>query len=305
MAANRKRLRWLVEYAALYPLFLVARLLPLRLAVAVGRGAGRLAYRVFGIRRKVVRDNLRAALGGALAKPDLDALAGRSYANLGGTLLEFCKLHDTPRSRLLSWVDCEGRERLDELRAAGRGALLTTGHFGNWELLGAVVAASGYPISFLIKDQSNPHINRLQNEIRRRAGIGVIRQGASVRHLLYALRRGEFVGILGDQDAGSQGVFIEFLGRPASAFRGIAYIAWRTGCPIVPSFLVRQRDGRHRAFFTAPIEVDPAWDEQTAVPLLTRAHNERLEAFVRAHPDHYFWVHRRWKTQPPPRAGAE
>jgi KDO2-lipid IV(A) lauroyltransferase len=196
-------------------------------------------------------------------------------------------------------VDIEGAAYLDVCRRQGHGGLLVTGHFGNWELLGAAIAALGYPISYLIKDQSNPWVNRLQNEIRRRAGIGVIRQGASARHLLYALKRHEFVGILGDQDAGDHGIFVNFLGRRASAFRGVAYFAYRTRCPIIPTFIIRQAGGRHRAVVTAPIEVDPGWDEETAVHVLTQAHTDRLADLVRAHPDQYFWVHRRWKTRPP------
>jgi KDO2-lipid IV(A) lauroyltransferase len=247
----------------------------------------------------VVLKNLRAAFGTELDDEQVSGLARRFYENLGVTLMEFFILPVLGREQILQRVSLEGREHLDACLQQGRGALLTSGHFGNWELLGAALAALGYPICYLIKSQSNPYVDRMQNEIRRRAGIGVIRQGASVRQLVYALRRREFVGILADQDGGNQGLFVDFLGRPASVFRGPATFAHRTGCPIVPTAIVRQADDRHRIIITPPIAVDSQWDEQTAVQILTQAFTDRLAAFVRQHPEQYFWVHRRWKTQPP------
>ncbi len=295
-----KRPRWLLEYAGLYALFCCARLLPRRLLFGLGRACGLFAFRVLGIRRGVTLGNLRAALGASRSEAELRRIAARVYSNLGCTLMEFCKLYDMPRERIRDLVDFEGLEYVDACLAEGRGALLVTGHFGNWELLGAAVAARGYRVSYLVKDQSNPWVDRLQNEIRRRGGLGIIRQDAAARRILQALRRGEFVGILGDQDAGDSGVFVEFLGRPASVARGIATFAWRTGRPIIPVTIARGADGRHRAVFTPPIVSDPAWrDESEAIEALTRAHTQRLEQAVRERPDHYFWVHKRWKTRPP------
>ncbi len=299
-----KRWRWLAEYAALYPLFLLARWLPRRLLVALGRGTGRCVFALLRVRRGVTLANLRAALGPEADPRRLRRLGALVYANLGATLMEFCKLYDSRPDRIRDLVEIEGREHLDACRRRGRGAILTTGHFGNWELLGAAVSAYGYPVSYLIKEQSNPRVNRLQNEIRRRGGIGVIRLGAGARQVLYALRRREFVGILGDQDAGPDGIFLDFLGRPASVARGVAYFAWRAGVPIIPSHILRLGSGRHHAVFGAPIEADPAWDEETAVRELTRAHTAVLADVIRAHPEHYFWVHRRWKTRPPAAPGA-
>lgn len=251
------------------------------------------------IRRRVVLENLRHAFAGQLSESRLREIAREFYANLGITLLEFIALHDLDPARIPGLAGLEGLEHLDACRKRGTGAIVTSGHFGNWELAGATVAGHGYPFSFIVKSQSNPYIDRLQNEIRRRAGVGIIRQGTAVRQLLYALRRGEFVGMLADQDGGNEGIFIDFLGRPASVFRGPAYLAYRTGCPILPAAIMRQDDGSHRVVFEPPLEVDPEWDEETAITELTRQYTARLEASIRQRPELYFWVHRRWKTRPP------
>jgi KDO2-lipid IV(A) lauroyltransferase len=293
-----KNIRWWLEYGLLYLVFTGLRLVPSRWRIPCGRSLGVAVWHLFRIRRKVVLENLRQSFAGQLNESRLRGIAREFYANLGVTLLEFVAFYDEGPRVIPQLVTLEGQEHLAACQARGTGAIITSGHFGNWELAGAMVAALGYPISFIIKSQSNPHIDRLQNEIRRRAGIGVIRQGASVRKLVYALRRGDFVGMLADQDGGDAGIFIDFLGRPASVFRGPAYIAYRTGCPILPSATLRLADGHHKLVIEEPLEVDPAWDEETAVYELTRLYTARLENFIRQRPELYFWVHRRWKTRP-------
>ena len=117
--------------------------------------------------------------------------------------------------------------------------------------------------------------------------------------MIQALRRRELIGLLGDQDAGADGIFTEFLGRQASVFKGTAYFSWKLKCPIVTGFIYRLPDGRHRLKVHPPISADPAWDEATALVNLTRLHVGQLETAIRSAPDQYFWLHRRWKTRPP------
>ncbi|MFH1845738.1 MAG: lysophospholipid acyltransferase family protein [bacterium] len=294
-----RRIRFWLEYAALGSLFWISRLFPRSVLLAWGRWLGSVTYGVLRTRRRVVLTNLRAAFGHEKNEQELQQLAFDFYRQLGMTLMEFFTLHSLSREDIRELVTLEGTEHLESCRELGRGAMLTSGHFGNWELLGAVIAAHGYPVHYLIKSQSNPYVDRMHNDIRARAGIGVIRQGASVRHLVYALRRNELVGILGDQDAGNQGLFMDFLGQEASVARGPAYMAFRTGCPVIPTAIIRQPDGRHRVIIKPPIQPDPTWNEERAVYELTRAHTAQLEQFIRQFPEQYFWVHRRWKTKSP------
>lgn len=287
------------DFAVLGLIYLVARLLPLRVLQRAGRQLGRFCYRFVPVRRGVVLANLRAAFGDRLDDCAIDDLARRFYAHLGTTLLEFCALDRLSRQQVVELVALDGRRHLDDLRTAGRGAILVSGHFGNWELLGAALAANDYPTRYLVKSQRNQLVDRLQNNIRRRAGVGIIRTDGPTMDMVRALRRGEFLGLLADQDAGNAGLFVEFLGRPASVFRGAAHLAFRFKCPILVGFVVRRPDGRHEVVVTEPIHVDPAWDEETAVRVMTEIHTQRLETMIRTTPEQYFWVHRRWKTRPP------
>jgi KDO2-lipid IV(A) lauroyltransferase len=204
------------------------------------------------------------------------------------------------RQELIDEVEIEGMEILEEaLQRSGKGAMLVTGHYGNWELFGAAFVARGKPTTFLVKEQSNPLASRLQNRLREMGGIEIVKQGPLVaRGVLKALRRGHMVGILPDQDARRHGVFVDFLGRPASTFKGPAFFAWKENVPIVQGYIRRLPDGRHLACAERAIWPDPQAPEDAEVQRMTQLFTSDLEKWVRAYPENYYWVHRRWKTQP-------
>ena len=290
--------QWL-DYSLLYLLFLLARPLPRGFLLAVGRSIGTLVWKVIGYRREVVLDNLRHAFGAEMTEDEIRQLAHRFYRNLGMTLMEFLAFPRLGPEDFCELVDVRGREHFEKTVAEGNGALLVSGHFGNWEMMGARIAAEGQKVAFIVKEQTNARVDRIQNDIRHKAGIGTIRSGgAAIKEMVRALRRKELIGLVGDQDAGPDGYFTEFLGREASVFRGTAYFAWKLKVPIVTGFIFRQPDGRHVVEVDEPFAADPAWDEQTAIARLTEMHTGRLEAAVRKAPEQYFWLHRRWKTRP-------
>ncbi len=299
MADLRKTLIQWRDYALLRLVFLLARPLPFRALQRLGRGLGVFCWYLVPFRKAVALENLAATVGRDLDRDRLHRLGRDFYAQLGATLLEFCGYWRLSSEAVLELVDVEGAEHLDAAVGEGRGALLISGHFGNWELLGAWLAARGHTVRFLAKTQSNRRVDRLQNSLRAEAGVGIIRAGPSLKELVRTLREGGLIGLLGDQDAGRGGLFLDFLGQPASVFRGTAQLAWKLRVPVVTGFLVREADGRHRAVIQPPITVDPGWDEATAIREITAQHTQRLAAMIRRHPDHYFWVHRRWKTRPP------
>ena len=129
-------------------------------------------------------------------------------------------------------------------------------------------------------------------------GKDAVERGAFARSQ-EVIAGGEFVALLGDQDAGRKGQFVDFLGRPASVNRGVATMAMKARCPIIMAFVFRQPDGSHVMRVEPPLEIDPAWSEEEGIARLTERHTARLEAAVREAPDQYYWIHRRWKTQPP------
>jgi KDO2-lipid IV(A) lauroyltransferase len=264
---------------------------------AIGAVLGTVAFDLFRVRRAVSLANLERAFPEA-APGELVAIARRSYRQFGRTVAEFAAFEKLRPERILRLVEFEGLEHFDRALEAGRGAVLFTGHFGSWELLGAAIAARGYPIDFLVGRQSNPWVDALMNRLRRIQGIGIIEREMALRKVLRSLRRNRFVALLADQDARRSGVFVDFFGTPASTPRGPALFALHQGCPVIPGFIIRE-GSRHRAVIGPPLWPRDDLQREEAIRDLTQRLASRLEDVVRRHPDHYFWPHRRWKTRPP------
>lgn len=292
-----KRLQYRIEYIVVRSLIAGCAAVPLPWLRRVGGGLGWIAYHVVRIRRGIVMRNIGACL------PDTDRrmasrIARESYKNFGRSLMELSVFKRLSADDLSAMVTMEGLENLDDALARGNGAILFTGHFGNWELLGAAVAAKGYPLHVTDTDHSNKLVHKILTDLRTARGMKVIAPQRPVSHLLRLLSENQIIAYLADQDAGRSGISVEFFGRPASTIRGPAVFAIRKGCPIVPCFMIRQKKGRHLGTFGKPIWPNPELTGNAALVDLTQRYTRLLEGFVRKHPEMYFWVHRRWKTRP-------
>ncbi len=288
-----------LEYGAFQLIFQSTKLLSRGALLAVGRGLGTFVWRVVRFRRGVILGNLTAAFGHEKDEAWIHATALDFYRNLGMTLVEFLASGHRSQEDLVANVVVEGVEHVEKLVAEGRGALFISGHLGNFELMLPRAAVAGFKVNGIVKRQSNQLIDKFYNGIRAREGVGIIHTGGSFPQILGAIERGEMVGILGDQDAGRKGRFVNFMGRPASVNLGPATLAAKAGCPLLMVFVYRQPDHSHVMRIEPPIEIDPAWDHETTVQRMTEIHTARLEEAVRKAPAMYYWVHRRWKTQPP------
>jgi KDO2-lipid IV(A) lauroyltransferase len=297
--ARRPTFKHRLEFLALGFVFLLGRFLPRRFFVWLGAGIGGFVHDVLKIRRDVTRANLHAALPD-LAEEEVASLARKVYAQLGSSILEFAALPGMDAGDLRDGVEVENLHIVDELMAQGRGIMFVTPHFGSWELFGASFVAQGYPTTFFVKRQKNPLVADLQDDIRRKAGIEIVTEGPGVaRGVLRTLKQGRLLGILPDQDARRHGVFVEFLGRPASTFKGAAFFAARAGVPIVPGFVRRMPDGNHVGTILPPIEPDPTHEQEAEVFRLTQLFTDTMTEWILKYPEHYFWVHRRFKSTPP------
>jgi KDO2-lipid IV(A) lauroyltransferase len=289
---SARELRHDIEYAAVRGALFVAASFPLGLGRALGASAGSLAY-LLGIRKDVSVDNIQKALG--VPAGEAARIARRSYQNLGRGMIDFAAFRKWSRQELLAQVNVDGVEHLEAARAAGRGAVIVAGHFGSWEFGGVIIPALGFPTSVIVGEQTNSRVDDVMNDLRSRHNLGLITKASALKKALTTLRNNEFVALLADQDARKGGVIVDFLGRPASTVRGPALFAIRARCPVIP--LTVHREGKlHRAVFEAPLWPDPALDEEANVLLLTRYYVDALSQQIRAHPDEYFWPHRRWKS---------
>jgi len=273
--------------------------LPPRTATRVGATLGELAYWVVPGRRRVALTNLALAFGSSLSPAECRRVARANFRHLGVTAVECCRLFLGPPGAMLQRVRMEGVEHAKAALTEGRGALLLGGHLGNWELLGASHSLTGLPdLNVVIRPLDNPFLDALVAEGRARAQIRLIPKRVAVKGIQAALARGECVGIMLDQHAGRQGAFVPFFGRPASTSRGLAVLALKTGAPVVPAFVHRLPDGDHLVTLEPAVPLVRTGALERDVEANTARFTEVIERQIRAHPEQWFWVHRRWKSQP-------
>ncbi len=240
--------------------------------------------------RRVARRNLEMALPGKDAEPIIAGMF-RSVARL---LVTFAKFPSIRRDNLERWIRCEGAGYVEDALRQGRGVLFATAHLGNWELSAFAWALFSEPMSVVARPLDNPLIDRMVERRRTGSGNRVISKRESARLILKALMANQAVGILIDQNASpGAGVFVDFFGVPACAGTGFAKLAAHSGAAVIPGFaLWSEEERRYILRFYPPLEItgDAARD--------THALQARLEAVIRAHPDQWLWMHRRWKTRP-------
>ncbi|MBI4410720.1 MAG: lysophospholipid acyltransferase family protein, partial [Gemmatimonadetes bacterium] len=220
-----------------------------------------------------------------------------AYAHLGREAMALLRLASVDRQELVRRTRVSGLHQLREALAAGRGVVLVTAHLGNWELGGALLAAHGVRLAAVAQRQGNPLVDTVLNRARERLGVQVIERGRASSRALEALRAGYVVAFLPDQDARRAGVFVPFLGRPASTHRGPALLALRAGAPLFVGVVLRSGAGYEAR--VEEVEASREGSVEDVVYRLTAAFTRKLELAVRSAPDQYFWHHRRWKTRPP------
>ncbi|MFC2075995.1 lysophospholipid acyltransferase family protein [candidate division KSB1 bacterium] len=279
--------------------FLV-RSLTFESALRLGSALGRFLFTVIGYRRQVALEQFGSTLGRGLSRAETRRTVARAYGNIGRTVVEVLKFPDLSNAEVLRRVSSDDLSGLDRLLARGKGVILLTGHFGNWELLGGYMALRGYPVNFVVADIRNRRVDDLLTACRTRWGVRIVRSGQAIRPILDCLRKNQCVAIVPDQDAGGDGLFVDFLGKTASINLGPAAISLRTGAPIYTGFLIRETAGRYHLSLPEPIDPDNyTGPRQEASEKLARACSDLIARYVQRYPDHWLWTHRRWKTRPP------
>jgi Kdo2-lipid IVA lauroyltransferase/acyltransferase len=291
---QRSRFRNWVEYALALAVLKSLQWTPIATAHALGRSYARILDRAVPRLRRVADRNL------SLALPELDA-AGREaiiagvFRSIARLLVSLAKFPSIGIPNLDRWIRIEGAEHVAAALRQGRGVLFATAHLGNWELSAFAHGLASEPMSILVRPLDNPLIDRLVERRRGLSGNRVIYKKDFARSILKALAGNDKVGILIDQNASlDAGVFVSFFGIPACAGTGFAKIAARSGAAVIPAYaLWVEGEGRYVLRFNPPLPItgDAARD--------TASLHAGLEAAIRAHPDQWLWIHRRWKTRPP------
>lgn len=295
-----QRAIWRLQWMAVLGVRTLILLLSPDAGERAARFAARAYYRVAGSRRRTAIENIRVAFGDAMTPERRDRLARASFEHIFVLLLEVVtreRLAGSMRVFESTGVITGDLVEARETQRSGVGGFLMTAHVGNWEVAGAFLANEGIPLAAIARSVPNPYVQDLLTGTRQRAFTVFEKRGA-VKDSLEFIRRGGWVAVLGDQNAGRHGVYVPFFGVVASTYPLTATLAVRHGLQVYFGAAIR-RGPRFR--YTFPIHKYRApvgLSQRDATMHLLETYHQWLETLIRETPEQYFWMHRRWKTRP-------
>jgi len=303
MAKKKNNAQTWVEYAVAQTIMGFLGVLPRRSALFFSIGIAKLAYHLLGGLRKVGYRNLEIAMP-ELSQAERERLVKGSFVSLGrilGEVSQFYKATPTKLEHLIEFHIDHLLEMYAKVRHEGRGAIVVTGHIGNWELFVFAFAAIFEPMSYLARPIDNPLIEEMTVRIRSRFGNRPINKTNSMMVASKILREGGILGILADVNAHpKEGVFVPLFGVPACTSTGAALLAIRTNSVIIPLCAVWDSEKKkYVAMHGEIIEPTITGDRKRDISETTARFTAEIEKFVRAYPDQWLWIHKRWKTRPP------
>ncbi|HEY0514485.1 MAG TPA: lysophospholipid acyltransferase family protein [Thermoanaerobaculia bacterium] len=283
-----------IEYAFYLSLKGFLRALPHQAARSFGRGLGALAHAVDRRHREIARRNM------ALALPELDEatrrrLVGACFRHFGAALCDAVSSSRFGARDLCHRFTLEGWEHIDEAERLGKGLFLLTAHLGFWELSPPLIGLTRGPMSIVVRPADNPWLDRELRGLRERFGNTVVPKRGAARRMLEVVRDHGRLGLLIDQRVQErEGIAVPFFGRPALTSPILARLSLRSGTPVVPLAVYPEPGGRYRVVVRPPILPAPGESGDAAVLALTRRYLEVAEEDIRAHPEMWLWMHRRW-----------
>jgi lauroyl/myristoyl acyltransferase len=276
--------------------------LPRRCSYAIAHPGAWVAYRLTRQGTRAVIENLRVVRPDA-SERELRRLALLTYRSYARDFVDFIRGVSMTRAELEPLIAAFDGHRFDELLAEGRGIVLVGGHFGNWELGGIVIRLLlGYPLTVVGRPEPSPIVSELRRRLRESFDIETIEIGRVLETALQirrALSANTVVAMLLDRHLGRDQVEVTFFGRTTAFAKSPAMIAYLSGAPLLPSFVIRQADGRFAAVCSTPIRPDTTLPPDQAVRQMTQAFAAELEARIRAHPHLWYQFYSYWRPEQP------
>ncbi|HLE17899.1 MAG TPA: lysophospholipid acyltransferase family protein [Syntrophales bacterium] len=288
-----------IKYSFLYrALIKCCRAVPLTLRRGLFTAIALLYYHLFPRHRLIALHNLKLAFP-EKNMGEIITIAKGVYINIAIVWAEFFDIPSLSKDNVADIMETEGLDNCREALKRGRGVLLFSAHFGNWELSAAALSLLLAPIVVLYRRLDNAFLDDLVFLVRASTGNMPLDKEKAMRQMLRSLQNNMIVGILIDQNmAKREGVFVDFFSRPACTTDAVAQLALRSRAAVIPSFSLRMPDGRYRIILGREMEILETGDWDSDMVVNTQNFTRVVEEMVRKHPDHWLWVHYRWKTKP-------
>jgi KDO2-lipid IV(A) lauroyltransferase len=271
-------------------------LLPYPLLLRLGGILGHLYYHIAARQRERAIAQIKERLG--ISQQQAEQIIHSLFFKLGKTFLEVMYMPTLTLAKIKQYVEIENSHYLAEAAAKGKGVALIASHFGNWEWMGAALAMNGFPVASIVKRQPNDQHTRILNEYRELVGIEIFTRGTTeLVAAIKALKQGKILGFFSDQDAGPNGLFVNFLGKMASTPTGLAVFVRKLGIPVLPVVIIRRPEGGHKLIISPPLNFAKSDEEDADIYQLTLAATRIIEENIRQYPDEWLWFQKRWNTK--------
>ncbi len=284
-----------IEYFFFRILFYTIRLFSFRTIQKMGALFGAFIYSIVGLRRTLVLSNLRHAFP-EKKEEELRSIAKNSYRNLFTAYFEIIFMDTLSKEDITKMISFPDHGKVDDILKRNKGLIILSGHYGNWELLAlSVPLFSLQKYTIVVQKQRNPYVNQFMTDMRGRFGTKVVMMERAFRESLRALSNNEIVALIADQSGPESGIYTEFFGRPVSTHQGPAVFQVRSGAPMILALLVREGWEKFRIEYEEIPTDDLTGTDDEKMEQITQRHVSVLERHIRQHPEHWLWMHKRWK----------
>ena len=271
--------------------------LPHSFLKSLGKGLGILYYKFIKKQRQLALRQIRRSLD--ISEAEAERTIRDSFINMGRNFLEMLYMPHLSKENFTDYIEIDHLDRLKAALAEKHGVVILTGHVGNWEWLSAAFTFSGLPVTAIAKPQPNEQYTRVLNDLRATVGVEIFSRGTSeLLAAARALKKGKILGFLADQDAGPGGAFIDFFGRPAATPMGPAVFSKKFNSPVLPAFILRQPNGRHKVVIGEVMRYEDTGDSDRDLFSITEKMTRILEQIIRENPTQWLWFQKRWNTPP-------
>jgi len=265
---------------------------------------GKIFFYIFPFRKKVVLANMQQVFGSVFSKDEIKKLALAFYSHMATSFKENFFMRFKSLNQIKQEAEVLGEEHLwDLLKQPIKGAIILTGHFGNWEFapIAGILNFTQFEgrFYFVRRTLVNKFVEKILFRRYYQAGLEVIPKKNCLAKVCDVLEKNNAVVFVMDQHASTQskdGVAVDFFGKKAGTFKSVAMISRYTQVPVLPTRAYRRNDGKHIIEFFAPVTWQTHEDPATEIAMNTRAYNQILEGFILDYPEQWLWMHRRWKA---------
>jgi Kdo2-lipid IVA lauroyltransferase/acyltransferase len=303
MAKERRPVFDYAIYLAVRAVVCIVQAMSYAQARSLAHALAWLTYRIDRRHREVAKENLRQSFPGRYSDDELNRVVLRVYQHFLTMIMEIAhlprKLHVT---NWRDYIELVNSQMMLKAITSGRPLLIVTGHFGNWEMAGFALGLLGFKTYAVARVLDNPHLEQFLKRFRQKTGQKILAKKGDFDMMQELLEQGAVIATLADQDAGPKGLFVEYFGRPASTYKSMALMSIEFNVPILVIGVPKVGEPmQYQVIAVDYIEPSEYANRPDALKAITQRFTTSLESIVQQYPDQYFWLHRRWKHQPPVR----